>query len=155
MIKITIKQIILLFSIMLSSVVGAQALPSPPAAANLDQKKLINKFIEVSHYEEALINYAKNYLEGRRFDYDTDPPKELITEEQARSIIDHFDFEGLRFSLQSSLSLIPEENLNKLVKFHESIGGKLSKNNTVLLMTPAIDLNVKNQIDYAIENTKK
>jgi hemolysin activation/secretion protein len=147
------KQIILLVSIIYSSVAGAQTLP-PPAAANLAQKQLINEFIEASHYKEALINYAKNYLEGKRFNYDTNPPKELITKEQARSIIDHFDFEGLRFSLQSSLSFISEENLKELVKFHKSIGGKLSKNNTVLLMTPAIDFNVKNQIEYAIENTK-
>ena len=154
MTKTIMKQIILLVSIMYSSVAGAQTLPPPPAAANLVQKQLINEFIEISHYKEALINYAKNYLEGKRFDYDTSPPKELITEEQAHSIIDHFDFEGLRFSLQSSLSLIPEKNLKELVKFHKNIGGKLSKNNAVLLMTPAIDFNVKNQIDYAIENIK-
>lgn len=33
-------------------------------------------------------------------------------------------------------------------------GGQLSKNNSALLITPAIDLNTKHQMNYVIENTK-
>lgn len=149
------KPILLLFSVILFSLAGAQTLPPPPAAANLAQKKLINEFIEVSHYKESLTNYAKDYLSRKRFDYSVDPPKELFTKEQARSIIDNFDFEQLRFSLQSALSFIPEENLIELIKFYKNLDGKLSVDNTILLMSPGIDLNIKNQMSYAIENINK
>ncbi|KMQ66950.1 hypothetical protein ACM46_01515 [Chryseobacterium angstadtii] len=148
------KCILLLFSIVFFSLAKAQV-PPPPATANLVQKELINEFIEVSHYKEALINYAKDYISLKRIDYNVDPPKELFTKEQARSIIDQFDFEELRFSLQSALSFIPEKNLRELIKFHKSLGGTLSKDNTILLMSPTIDLNIKNQISYAIENINK
>ncbi|MBL1222013.1 hypothetical protein JET18_14255 [Chryseobacterium sp. L7] len=148
------KHILLLFSFVFFSLAEAQV-PPPPATANVTQQKLINEFMEVSHYKEALINYAKDYLDGRRFDYDADPPKELFTEEQARSIIDHFDFEKLRFSLQSALSFIPEENLKALIQFYKGLNGKLTKDNSILLMSPVIDLNIKNQMSYAIENINK
>lgn len=145
------KHILLLFSLVSFSLTKAQV-PPPPATANVAQQKLINEFMEVSHYKEALINYAKEYIELKMFDYSIDPPKELITKEQARFIINNFDFEGFRFSLQSALSFIPEENLKQLIKFHKSLNGNLSINNSILLMSPVIDLNIKNQIDYAIEN---
>lgn len=147
------KHIFLLLFGIFSALAGAQELP-PPAMANSSQQKLIDEFIEVSHYKEALINYAKEYIELRMFDYDVTPPKELLTKEQARSIISNFDFNKLRISLYSSFSFIPEENLKKLIAFHKSIGGTLSKNNSVLLMTDTINFNIRNQIDYAIENLK-
>lgn len=148
------KHIFLLLFGIFSALAGAQELPPPPAMANSSQQKLIDEFIEVSHYKEALINYAKEYIELRMFDYDVTPPKELLTKEQARSIISNFDFNKLRISLYSSFSFIPEENLKKLIAFHKSIGGTLSKNNSVLLMTDTINFNIRNQIDYAIENLK-
>ncbi len=149
------KHIFLLLFGIFSALAGAQQLPPPPAMANSSQQKLIDEFIEVSHYKEALINYAKEYIELRMFDYDVTPPKKLLTKEQARSIISNFDFNKLRISLYSSFSFIPEENLKKLIAFHKSIGGTLSKNNSVLLMTDTINFNIRNQIDYAIENLKK
>lgn len=155
MIKPIMKSIILLFSIVISSLAGAQTLLPPPAMANVAQKRLIDEFIEVSHYKEALINYAKEYIELKMFDYNVDPPKELLTKDQARSIIKNFDFDGFKVSMYSSFSLIPEENLKELIKFHKTVGGSLSRGNSALLMTPTIDLNIKNQIDYAIENIKK
>lgn len=149
------KHFLLLLSIVFSSLAGAQTLLPPPAAANLAQKSLIDEFIKVSHYEEALMNYVKGYIELKMFDYNVDPPKELLTKEQARSIIRNFDFDGFKTSLYSSFSFISEEHLKELIQFHKNIGGKLSQNNSILLMNPTIDLNIKNQIDYAIENIKK
>lgn len=148
------KHIFLLLFIIASSLAGAQSIPPPPAMSNSSQQKLIDEFIEVSHYKEALINYAKEYLELKMFDYSVDPPKELLTKEQASSIIRKFDFDDFKISLYSSFSFISENNLKELIRFHKSINGKLSKNNSALLMTPDIDLNIKNQMDYAIENTK-
>jgi len=134
--------------------VGAQQLPPPPAMSNLEQKRLIDEFIDVSNYKEALTNYAKFYLELKMFDYDVSPPKELITKEQVRSIINNLNFEDFKISLYSSLSFISQENLKELIQFHKKIGGQLSKNNSVFLITPTIDLNLKNQLDYMIENIK-
>ncbi|WP_223878113.1 hypothetical protein [Chryseobacterium vrystaatense] len=155
MTKGLMKQVLLFLSITLSSLAGAQTLPPPPAMANLAQKSLIDEFIKVSHYREALINYAKDYIELKMFDYSVDPPKELLTEEQAIKIIENFDFDAFKVSLYSSLSFISDANLKQLIKFHKSIGGQLSKNDSILLMNSTIDLNIKNQIDYAIENIKK
>lgn len=147
---------IALFLFVLFSIWGsAQQLPPPPAASNLSQKRLIDEYIEVSHYKESIINYAKNYLELKMFDYNADPPQELLTKEQARSIIDNFNFDHVKSSLYSSFSFIPEEKLKELIKFHKAIGGRLSKDDSAFLITPTLDLNIKNQLDYAIENIKK
>lgn len=148
-------KLVFLLLFVISSLFNAQALPPPPAMANSSQQKLIDEFIEVSYYKEALINYAKDYLELKMFDYSVDPPKELITKEQARSIINRFNFDEFKISLYSSFSFIPEKNLKELIQFHKGIGGKLSKDNSVFLITPTIDLNIKNQMDYAIENIQK
>lgn len=148
------KHIFLLLFIAISSLAGAQSIPPPPAMSNSHQRKLIDEFIEVSHYKDILINYAKEYLELKMFDYSVDPPKELLTKEQANSIIKKFDFDDFKISLYSSFSFISENNLKELIRFHKSINGNLSKNNSVLLMTPDIDFNIKNQMDYAIENIK-
>ncbi|MDE5430545.1 hypothetical protein [Elizabethkingia meningoseptica] len=149
------KRGLLLLFIILSVCVGAQQLPPPPAMSNLEQKRLIDEFIDVSNYKEALTNYAKFYLELKMFDYDVSPPKELITKEQAQSIINNLNFEDFKISLYSSLSFISQENLKELIQFHKKIGGQLSKNNSVFLITPTIDLNLKNQLDYMVENIKK
>ncbi|WP_407483439.1 hypothetical protein [Elizabethkingia meningoseptica] len=149
------KRGLLLLFIILSVCGSAQQLPPPPAMSNLEQKRLIDEFIEVSNYKEALTNYAKFYLGLKMFDYDVSPPKELITKEQARSIINNLNFEDFKISLYSSLSFISQENLKELIQFHKKIGGQLSKNNSVFLITPTIDLNLKNQLDYMIENIKK
>lgn len=149
------KYIVSLFFVVFSSLAVAQEFPPPPPAmSNLSQQKLIDEFIEASHYKEALINYAKEYLELKMFDYNLDPPKELLTNKQANSIINNFNFDDFKISLYSSFSFISEKNLKELIKFHKSIGGKLSRGNSALLMTPTIDLNIKNQMDYAIENIK-
>ncbi|CAM2918718.1 hypothetical protein DRF59_02985 [Chryseobacterium flavum] len=149
------KSIFLLLFVVFSSLANAQTLPPPPAMANLSQQKLIDEFIEVSHYKEALINYATDYLELKRFDYSADPPKELLTKEQIQSIINNFNFDNFKISIHSSFSFISEKNLKELIQFHKSIGGVLSKRNTTFLITPDIDLNIKNQMDYAIENIQK
>lgn len=149
------KYIFLLLFVAFSSWAEAQMTPPPPAMANSSQQRLIDEFIEVSHYKEALINYAAEYLELKMFDYSATPPKELLTKKQAQTIISNFDFDGFKISLYSSFSSIPEENLKKLIAFYKSIGGKLSKNNSVLLMTDAINFNIRNNVDYAIENIKK
>lgn len=151
---ICMRYIFSLLFIISSSFAGAQDLPSPPAMANTSQKKLIDEFIEVAHYEKALINYAKDYLERKMFDYNVSPPKELLTKEQVQSIISNFNFDDFKISLYSSFSFISEKSLKEMIRFYRSIGGQLSKDNSALLMTPAIDLNIKNQMDYAIENTK-
>ncbi|MCL1665380.1 hypothetical protein M2T78_14015 [Elizabethkingia ursingii] len=148
------KRGILLLFIILSVYGSAQQLPPPPAMSNLEQKRLINEFIEVSNYKEALTNYAKFYLGLKMLDYDVSPPKELITKEQAQSIINNLNFEDFKISLYSSLSFISQENLKELIQFHKKIRGQLSKNNSVFLITPTIDLNLKNQLDYMIENIK-
>ncbi|WP_312286600.1 hypothetical protein [Chryseobacterium gleum] len=148
-------KLVFLLLFVMSSLFNAQALPPPPAMANSSQQKLIDEFIEVSHYKESLINYAKDYLELKMFDYNVDPPKELITKEQARSIINGFNFDEFKISLYSSFSFIPEKKLKELIQFYKGIGGKLSKDNSVFLITPTIDLNIKNQMDYAIENIQK
>ncbi|REC49176.1 hypothetical protein DRF67_05390 [Chryseobacterium pennipullorum] len=149
------KPIFLMLFIAAASFTQAQAFPPPPAVANSSQKQLIDEFLEVSRYKEALINYAKEYLELKMFDYNVDPPKELLTKEQARTIINRFDFDDFKPSLHSSLSFISEKNLKELIQFHKGIGSTLSRDNSVFLITPSIDLNIKNQIDYAIENIKK
>lgn len=149
------KSIFLLLFVVFSSLANAQTLPPPPAMANSSQQKLIDEFIEVSHYKEALINYAADYLELKRFDYSADPPKELLTKEQIQSIINNFNFDNFKISIHSSFSFISEKNLKELIQFHKSIGGVLSKRNTTFLITPDIDLNIKNQMDYAIENIQK
>ncbi|ROI02170.1 hypothetical protein EGI16_14935 [Chryseobacterium sp. G0240] len=149
------RYIFSLFLIIFSSFSGAQELPPPPAMANSSQQKLIDEFIEVSHYKEALINYAKDYLKLKMFDYSVDPPKKLLTKEQAISVINSFNFDDFKISLYSSFSFISEKNLKELIEFHKGIGGALSRNNSVFLITPTIDLNIKNQLDYAIENIQK
>lgn len=149
------KYIFLLLFVAVSSWTEAQTTLPPPATANSSQQRLIDEFIEVSHYKEALINYAAEYLELKMFDYSTSPPKELLTKKQAQTIIRNFDFDGFKISLYSSLSSIPEENLKKLIALYKNIGGKLSRNNSVLLMTDAINFNIRNNVDYAIENIKK
>lgn len=148
------RYIVSFLFIAFSSFVAAQELPSPPAISNLSKQRLIDEFIEVSHYKEILSNYAKEYLELKSFDYNVDPPKQLLTKEQIHTIINKFNFDDFKISLYSSFSFISEENLKELIRFHKSIHGQLSKNNSVLLMTSAIDLNIKNQMDYAIENIK-
>lgn len=149
------KYIVSLFFVAFYSFAVAQELPPPPPAmSNLSQQKLIDEFIEASHYKEALINYAKEYLELKMFDYNVDPPKERLTKKQANSIINSFNFDDFKISLYSSFSFISEKNLKELIRFHKSIGGELSRGNSALLMTPTIDLNIKNQMNYAIENIK-
>ncbi|MBP2618700.1 hypothetical protein [Chryseobacterium jejuense] len=148
------KYIVSLLFVMFSYLISAQELPAPPAMSNSSKQQLIDEFIEASHYQKALINYAKEYLELKMFDYSVDPPKELLTKEQVHTIISNFNFDDFKISLYNSFSFISEDHLKELIKFHKSIGGRLSKNNSALLMTPAIDLNIKNQMDYATENTK-
>jgi len=148
------RYIVSLLFVVFSSLVYAQSFPPPPAMANSSQQKLINEFIEVSHYREALVNYAKEYLELKMFDYSVDPPKELLTKEQARSIIKNFNFDDFKISLYSAFSFIPEKELKELINFYKGIGGRLSRNNSILLMDSNIDLNIKNHMDYAIENIK-
>ncbi|MCJ7934342.1 MAG: hypothetical protein MUW56_12060 [Chryseobacterium sp.] len=149
------KPVFLLLFVVFTSLAEAQATPPPPAMANSSQQQLIDEFIEVSQYKEALINYAKDYLELKMVDYSADPPRELLTKEQARLIINNFNFDDFKISLYSSFSFISEKNLKELIKFHKSIGGALSRDNSTLIMTPTIDLNIKNQMDYAIENIQK
>ncbi|RXM52010.1 MULTISPECIES: hypothetical protein [unclassified Chryseobacterium] len=148
------RYIVSFLFVVFSSFVAAQELPSPPAMSNLSKQRLIDEFIEVSYYKEALNNYAREYLELKMFDYSVDPPKQKLTKEQVQTIIKNFNFDDFKISLYSSFSFISEENLKNLIKLHKNIGGQLSGNNSVLLMTPAIDLNIKNQMDYAIENIK-
>ncbi|MBO9692913.1 hypothetical protein [Chryseobacterium sp.] len=149
------KSVFILFFAVFSSLGNAQATPPPPAMSNSSQQKLIDEFIEVSHYKEALINYAKDYLELKMFDYSVSPSKELLSREQVKSIIKHFNFDEFKISLYSSFSFISEKNLKDLIQFHKGIGGTLSKDNSAFLITPTIDLNIKNQMDYAIENIQK
>lgn len=148
------RYIVSFLFVIFSSFATAQELPPPPAMADLPKQRLIDEFIEASHYKEALINYAKEYLELKMFDYSVEPPKQNLTKEQIYTIIKNFNFDDFKISLYSSFSFISEENLNALIRLHKSIGGRLSKNNSVFLITPAIDLNIKNQMDYAIENIK-
>lgn len=148
------RYIVSLLFVVFSSLAHAQTFPPPPAMANSSQRKLIDEFIEASHYKEALVNYAKGYLELKMFNYSVDPPKELLTKEQAHSIIKNFDFDDFKISLYSAFSFISEKDLKELIKFYKGIGGQLTQNNSVLLMDPNIDLNIKNQMDYAIENIK-
>ncbi|MDM1553636.1 hypothetical protein PYS58_17660 [Chryseobacterium indologenes] len=148
------RYIVSFLFVLFSSFVAAQEVPSPPAMANLSKQRLIDEFIEVSYYKESLINYAKDYLELKMFDYNVDPPKQKLTKEQIHTIVKNFNFDDFKISLYSSFSLISEENLKALIRLHKSIGNQLSRNNSALLMTSAIDLNIKNQMDYAIENIK-
>lgn len=148
------RYIVSLLFVLFSSFVAAQEVPSPPAMSNLSKQRLIDEFIEVSYYKEALINYAKDYLELKMFDYSVDPPKQKLTKEQVHTIVKNFNFDDFKVSLYSSFSFISEENLKALIKLHKSINSPLSKNNSALLMTSSIDLNIKNQMDYAIENIK-
>ena len=62
------KRGILLLFIILSVCGSAQQLPPPPAMSNLEQKRLIDEFIEVSNYKEALTNYAKLNLGLKMFE---------------------------------------------------------------------------------------
>lgn len=132
-----------------------QSFPLPPATSNPEKQLLIDEFVEVSHYKETLRNYAKSYIELKMFDYTTSPPKELITKSQAQEILKNFESSDIKFSLYSSFSFISEENLRELIKFYKNIGGKLSKNNSVFLINPDLDFNIKNQLDYIIENINK
>lgn len=141
---------------MLFSTLGySQGRIAPPATSNLSKQKLIDELIEVAHYKESVLNYSKFYLELKMFDYNVEPPKQLLTEEEAKSIIRNFNFGGLKTSFYSVFSFISEENLKELIIFYKNIGGKLSNNNSIFLMSPTLDLNIKNQLDYAIENLKK
>jgi len=148
------KNIFCLIIVCYSVIISAQSTPPPPAIAKPEQQKLINEFLEISDYKEALLNYAKFYLELKMYNYETEIRTSNFTEKQANEILKQFDFESFKFSVQASLSLISVDKLKELVLFYKKIGGNLSKNHSVFLFTPTLRLNLENQMDYAISQLK-
>lgn len=146
------KNFVLFCCIIVSALCFSQA--TPKNLVNTSKKTIIDEYIIVSNYENALKQYIVNYLESKRTDYNVDPPKEILSQAKIDQFVKEFDFNNYKFSIYNSFSFISEENLKKLVTFYKSLNGELSNYSTLFLIDSLIDLNLKNKINYEIEILK-
>ncbi len=142
------KKIVLLLLLFFFVKLSAQQSPSAPAMPKANQEKLIDEFIIVSNYKEAVKNYSRVYLWSQQYKNG----KRNYGNEEIDEILNNFDFERFKkTSLYNSFSLISKNKLKSLIEFYKINEGKIDDKNNILMISASISSNLQNELNKEME----
>ena len=147
-----------LLSLFISVITYAQA-PPPAALPNDKQVVLIEKFVEVSHYEKSLKQFGMNYMHSKMFRYANGEHCRVLSKAQAEEILKKFDFDSFKkSSIYNAFAFVSEDNLKKLIDFFSSVDGKVDPFGELFISSNIVTGNFTGYLNKEIEkiqnNTK-